>query len=314
MNTFQNKEFFVGNTSAYFLRKNSNKLWSLAKEIRAQLGDKKYLLDNYLSMFFEAANSELAQDTANRGFDKFSELYSICYKIYDKKPFDEENEFYNKVKKIMDKSPLPYQEKQTKIYIYCVKLSNDFTEYVTEKFMRRIDDNLRKDMDFSGFKGYYSEICDLICEEKMEELNLLLKNNFIIAPFLKTFFQAIKNQVLFCLIHRDKETSKQVFQLILDEKNNVLEDMKVENNHEPIIDRKVFEKVKNEIKKRSKNPPKSRKQHLFTGKIKCGICGANYKYKINGKKPVCMLTRGLHGLIPKTVMNFQPCLQKFFRL
>jgi len=68
--------------------------------------------------------------------------------------------------------------------------------------------------------------------------------------------------------------------------NGELPQYYVENNHEPIISKELFEKVKNEIKKRSKNPSKSRKQHLFTGKIKCGICGANYKFKMNGKKPV----------------------------
>ncbi len=53
----------------------------------------------------------------------------------------------------------------------------------------------------------------------------------------------------------------------------------MENNHEPIIDRELFEKVQNQIKIRSKKSPKSQKQHIFTGKIKCGKCGGNYRHK-----------------------------------
>lgn len=60
----------------------------------------------------------------------------------------------------------------------------------------------------------------------------------------------------------------------------------IENNHEPIISRELFAKVQNEIKKRSTKPIKSMKTHLFTGLIKCGICGAKYKHKINSKKSV----------------------------
>lgn len=60
----------------------------------------------------------------------------------------------------------------------------------------------------------------------------------------------------------------------------------VENNHEPIITKEFFEKVQNEINKRSKKFIKSKGNHLYTGLIKCGICGANFKHKINSKKSI----------------------------
>ncbi|HHX23858.1 MAG TPA: recombinase family protein [Thermoanaerobacterales bacterium] len=57
----------------------------------------------------------------------------------------------------------------------------------------------------------------------------------------------------------------------------------ISNNHEPIIERKVFEAVQMELERRSKIY-KSRNTSVsypLTGKIKCGICGKNYHHKIN---------------------------------
>lgn len=57
----------------------------------------------------------------------------------------------------------------------------------------------------------------------------------------------------------------------------------VENNHEPIIDKTTFQTVQDEIKRRtelfgnSDTPVFS----VFTSKIRCGICGKNYRRKPN---------------------------------
>ncbi|GMB10627.1 MAG: recombinase family protein [Candidatus Improbicoccus devescovinae] len=61
----------------------------------------------------------------------------------------------------------------------------------------------------------------------------------------------------------------------------------VKNSHEAIIDREIFDKVQNEIRRRAeiykpKNKLKSESKYLFTSKIKCEICGKNYRRKING--------------------------------
>jgi hypothetical protein len=69
----------------------------------------------------------------------------------------------------------------------------------------------------------------------------------------------------------------------------------VRDNHEPIIDRAVFDAVQAEIARRAaahrQTRPKPPQQSDFTGLIRCGICGAPYRHKIAGsaqkyKKPV----------------------------
>jgi len=68
----------------------------------------------------------------------------------------------------------------------------------------------------------------------------------------------------------------------------------VQDSHEPIISREIFVKVQAEIKRRAEHfhaKPKPPKTYPFTGMIRCGICGANYRRKITAagskyEKPV----------------------------
>lgn len=51
----------------------------------------------------------------------------------------------------------------------------------------------------------------------MENLNILYCQRFLIANAMDIFLQGMTNQLLYSLTYRDRETSKQVFQLLLDE-------------------------------------------------------------------------------------------------
>ena len=58
----------------------------------------------------------------------------------------------------------------------------------------------------------------------------------------------------------------------------------VENNHEPIITKEVFECVQRLMKIDTRIAPNQDKVYLFSGILKCGECGANLVRKNNGKK------------------------------
>ena len=68
----------------------------------------------------------------------------------------------------------------------------------------------------------------------------------------------------------------------------------IENNHEGIVSREVFDMVQNEIQRRaslysSKNPSKYSSKYALTGKVICGECGAAYRrvtWSRNGKKTI----------------------------
>jgi len=50
----------------------------------------------------------------------------------------------------------------------------------------------------------------------MEELNTKIRQRFLIAPLAAVFAQGVTNELLFQLTDRDRETSRQMFQLLLD--------------------------------------------------------------------------------------------------
>lgn len=56
----------------------------------------------------------------------------------------------------------------------------------------------------------------------------------------------------------------------------------VENSHDPIIDKKTFSLVQQELKRRAaKYPPYEAKgPYLFTGLIRCGLCGGHFRRKV----------------------------------
>jgi hypothetical protein len=57
----------------------------------------------------------------------------------------------------------------------------------------------------------------------------------------------------------------------------------VEDSHEPIIDKETFQRVQNELARRSalyRQPKEPLEPYSFTGKIICGKCGKNYRRKI----------------------------------
>ena len=59
----------------------------------------------------------------------------------------------------------------------------------------------------------------------------------------------------------------------------------VEGNHEAIIDKDTFERTQAEIARRAGRYHPSTEPapvYPFTGMIRCGICGAAYRRKING--------------------------------
>ena len=53
----------------------------------------------------------------------------------------------------------------------------------------------------------------------------------------------------------------------------------IENHHEPIIDRELWNTVQGELKRRNRHNRQSTghaNRYVFSGKIKCGLCGANF--------------------------------------
>ena len=72
-------------------------------------------------------------------------------------------------------------------------------------------------LDFVRLREIYEQIAQITGEPAMETLNLKLRQKFLITQQLMVFAQNFTHDVLGWLVFRDIESSKQMFQLILDD-------------------------------------------------------------------------------------------------
>ena len=191
---------------------------TLARDIRLKLGRQGYLLDSYLSLFLEAANAVLAYEAAEDGFERSGELRSLCFNVIDRGNTEKDHPLYDMALNtlIARTDILRYQERQTRMHLLYTILSDEFLAFIAKHFQQEVDDRLGTVYDSQKLINLFSRISEVVGEPLMETLNLRLKQRFLLAPLVSVFAQGLTNDLLYCLTSRDSETSKQVFQLLLD--------------------------------------------------------------------------------------------------
>ncbi len=222
MNVFNSMEGILGDTSTQHLQRTFAQFIEQSRLIRSRLGKQAYLFDQYLNLLLESANAELAYDAASRGFDGESPIIRMCVEILRHKPQDTENPLYDIMESYIDANPLPYQEDGTKQSIYCSMLSGELLDGAVKLFEEELTEKFRAVVDIVDLRDLYRKICAILgSEDEMEKLHLLFRQRFLIATPIAIFMQGVTNQLMYSLLHRDRETSKQVFQLILDGTLNI---------------------------------------------------------------------------------------------
>jgi hypothetical protein len=76
-----------------------------------------------------------------------------------------------------------------------------------------------------------------------------------------------------------------------------LQQFYITDDHEPIVSRSVFSETQSEVQRRAeKHKCKAGNKSVFTGKIRCGICGKNYRRKTTPHNTVwCCSTFNTRG-------------------
>lgn len=113
---------------------------------------------------------------------------------------------------------MKYQERTTKVSLYSLMLSSVFLEPICEQYFKDISKDTCAFLDIVDLNNLYNQICEALGDKnEMENLNLLFRQCFLVAKAMDIFLQGLTNQLLYSLTYRDRETSKMVFQLLLDE-------------------------------------------------------------------------------------------------
>jgi hypothetical protein len=217
MNMFNEVEGILGYAQTEHLNQALNKFFGQAREIRTRLGGQAYLLDKYLSFLFETVNQRLAHDAASDGFETAGELIGICAGIVRDEPMHTDHWFYTQAREYIESHPLTFQEPHTQVSMYCTLLNDNFMKLAIEQYVTEVKTATRAVLDICDLRELYDQICGLLgSEELMERLNMLFRQRFLIADTMTAFLQGMTNQLLYWLTYRDRETSRQIFQLLPD--------------------------------------------------------------------------------------------------
>lgn len=216
MNIFKKeKDYLQSNTLEYYL--SDKDFFAIMKSIRGQLGEKGYWLDNYVGKILEAINQHLISDCAEEGFTSFSILRRICTDILD--GCDEiEHPIYPAAKQAVQKYKGKYQERETIRALTSAVTFREFSKTAVKVFIEEKSCGVTEKIDNMKQQEWYQAMSVIVGEHQMECLNAEIKRTFLIVPALEAYLQGMTNDYMYCLLHRDRETSRQVFQLLLDEK------------------------------------------------------------------------------------------------
>lgn len=219
MNIFQNKDSFFGGLDSGVAEDSLLSIFKPAQQIRLRLGRQGYLLDHYLSMIFEGmSSSELAFEAADEGFRAGGELQRLLFHVLDGTEPKVPHPLYPRMKEVYEQyaDKLIFQERYTNLSLLLFPLVDEVMKSSVGLFVREQMVNMGGVVDIIRLQEVYDQISHLAGESMMEELNQQIKQRFIIAPAAALFAQGFTDDLLYRLISRDIETSKQMFQLLLD--------------------------------------------------------------------------------------------------
>ena len=222
MNVFYEYEGIFGRAEPAHLNRAMREFFELAATIRRRLGKQGYLLDKYISSVLDAANATLLHVSADSGLQSGAELRQLILTVMDGKRDYANHPMYERAKEHIEAHPLAYQERQTVLDAYCVALAGDYLEHATQSFAKEQRKAMQPAFDIVCLRDLYRKISATIGgEEQLERLNLLIRQRFLIVTPMAGFLQGLTNDLLYSLVCRDAETSKQVFQLVLDNETEV---------------------------------------------------------------------------------------------
>ena len=218
MNIFKHRADFFGSLSSEVTDDSLRSLFRLAKEIRSRLGKKGYLLDCYLSVFFDGLNSKIAYDAADDGFLMGGKLQAICFQVLDAAEPQKPHPLYKCIQEDykQQKSTSPFQERYTQMCMLLLSLADEWLTYSTAQFTEEQVKGLDGVVDEIRLQELFDQISYIAGEAMMEELNQRLKERFMIVPLVTAFAQGVSDDLIGRLTYRDPETSKQIFQLFMD--------------------------------------------------------------------------------------------------
>lgn len=175
-----------------------------AQELRSALGMKSYLLDHYLSLFFQMVSQIdfiVLQDEAQVAMGEMHHLFS-----------DTSREASPKISAIMEK--FSCQEASTKQNLCLISAADFIFEQSLLDFLAE-KNSLFSAVDTIELQQTENKIREYIGKEEMDAFQNILLRRFLFCSPLQFFAQTITSELAKRFLTRDLETDQEVFRLFL---------------------------------------------------------------------------------------------------
>lgn len=188
----------------------------LAADIRVQLGNQGYLMDNYLSHFFDSLIAISGYTAADTGYEAASHLQELCFHVMDGKTEVRERAFYSMVKQHFKENPVHSKQRFTEVSLHFALLYPEYLPSALISFLQEMEKELNNAVDLVKWNRLYDEISAVVGEPLMVQLNQMLQEQFLGVPISLGFTYGLSHALLDRFVYKDVETGKQIFQLLLD--------------------------------------------------------------------------------------------------
>lgn len=218
MNIFQNMDTFYGDGKTG-TGDSLSSILLLAKQIRQQLGPKGYLLDSYLDLVLQGLSIGVTSEIADIGTQAAYRFQLVLLNyIVDGRVPENPHPLYRRMREVYEQHPEihSFQESRTRMYLLMGLAEEELLEYALSEFTAKQEPVRIGSGDIVSLNELYDRICGAVEEPLLEELNQQLLRRFQLTPVLSAFIQGFADDLLFQLTWRDPESSKQIFQILLD--------------------------------------------------------------------------------------------------
>ena len=120
-------------------------------------------------------------------------------------------------KSTLKNTPVNFKENHTKSEFYAANMIIDNLEPLYQEFKKRYKAEVLSNIDYPLANEYYKKITSIIDEEKMERFNDIIAESFIFGPIGISASQHFIVCAVGMLVYRDPESSKQIYQLMMEE-------------------------------------------------------------------------------------------------
>ena len=194
-------------------------IFRLAGQIRRELGPKGYLLDNYLDLVLQGLNMVVTGEAVEEGTEAAYQFQlKLLSHIVDGTEPEEPHPLFDHVREVYQRYPKirSFQERRTRLYLLMALAEEELLEHALSRFLAKQERFLIGYGDIVSLNEFYDKIVCFANQSFMEELNQRLQRRLQVTSMLSAFIQGYANDLLFQLTWRDPETSRQIFQLLLD--------------------------------------------------------------------------------------------------